>query len=93
MCQSHLQMAVEDEQVMANVHITPMRASRALALRYLATKFGTNMENIVVRYQKNIPLLLQLRQRKKWVRPTSPCWHARDGIQQGQSALLNLERE
>ncbi len=32
----------------ANVHITPMRASRALALRYLATKFGTDTENITV---------------------------------------------
>lgn len=44
-----LQMVVEDEQVVATVHITPMRASRALALRYLATKFGADMENIVVR--------------------------------------------
>lgn len=42
-------MVVEDEQVVATVHITPMRASRALALRYLATKFGADMENIVVR--------------------------------------------
>ena len=32
----------------ANVHITPMRASRALALRYLATKFSTDTENIAV---------------------------------------------
>jgi hypothetical protein len=43
-----LQMAVEDGQVMAYVHITPMRASRALALRYLATKFGIDMENVTV---------------------------------------------
>lgn len=43
-----LQMAVEDGQVQANVHITPMRASRALALRYLATKFSTDTENIAV---------------------------------------------
>ncbi|KAK9919093.1 hypothetical protein WJX75_009336 [Coccomyxa subellipsoidea] len=43
-----LQMVVEDEQVVATVHITPMRASRALALRYLATKFGADMENIVL---------------------------------------------
>ncbi len=42
------QMVVEDGQVMANVHITPMRASRALALRYLATKFGIDMENVAV---------------------------------------------
>ena len=32
----------------ANVHITPMRASRALALRYLATRFSTDTENIAV---------------------------------------------
>ena len=32
----------------ANVHITPMRASRALALRHLATKFSTDTENIAV---------------------------------------------
>ena len=43
-----MQMAVEDGQVQANVHITPMRASRALALRYLATKFSTDTENIAV---------------------------------------------
>ncbi len=43
-----MQMAVEEGQVQANVHITPMRASRALALRYLATKFGTDTENITV---------------------------------------------
>ena len=44
-----MQMVVEDETVVATVHITPMRASRALALRYLATKFAADMENIVVR--------------------------------------------
>ena len=43
-----MQMAVEDGQMQANVHITPMRASRALALRYLATKFSTDTENIAV---------------------------------------------
>lgn len=41
-------MVVDNGQVMANVHITPMRASRALALRYLATKFGIDMENVAV---------------------------------------------
>ena len=45
---SIMQMAVEDGQMQANVHITPMRASRALALRYLATKFSTDTENIAV---------------------------------------------
>lgn len=43
-----MQMAVEDGQMQANVHITPMRASRALALRYLATRFSTDTENIAV---------------------------------------------
>ena len=32
-----------------NVHITPMRASRALALRFLATKFGLGMDAFTVR--------------------------------------------
>ncbi len=43
------QMVAEGRQVMANVHITPMRASRALALRYLATKFGVDIETLAVR--------------------------------------------
>ena len=43
------QMVAREGQVMANVHITPMRASRALALRYLATKFGVDMEALAVR--------------------------------------------
>jgi hypothetical protein len=42
-------MVAEGRQVMANVHITPMRASRALALRYLATKFGVDVETLAVR--------------------------------------------
>ena len=32
-----------------HVHITPMRASRALALRFLATKFGLGMDAFTVR--------------------------------------------
>ena len=43
------QMVAEGRQVTANVHITPMRASRALALRYLATKFGVDTEALAVR--------------------------------------------
>ncbi len=42
-------MVAREAQVTANVHITPMRASRALALRYLATKFGVDMEALAVR--------------------------------------------
>lgn len=34
---------------MPHVHITPMRASRALALRFLATKFGLGMDAFTVR--------------------------------------------
>jgi hypothetical protein len=50
------QMALEDGQVQANVHITPMRASRALALRYLATKFSTDTENIAVSFSCQDPM-------------------------------------
>ena len=51
-----MQMEVEDGQVQANVHITPMRASRALALRYLATKFSTDTENIAVSLSSRGPM-------------------------------------
>lgn len=42
-------MAAEGQAVVPNVHITPMRASRALALRFLATKFGLGMNAFTVR--------------------------------------------
>lgn len=32
-----------------HVHITPMRAGRALSLRFLATKFGLGMDAFTVR--------------------------------------------
>ncbi len=44
-----LQMVPEDDDLISNVHITPLRASRALALRYLANKFNLDMERITVR--------------------------------------------
>ena len=43
-----LQMVPEDDDLISNVHITPLRASRALALRYLANKFNLDMERITV---------------------------------------------
>ena len=42
-------MVPEDDDLISNVHITPLRASRALALRYLANKFNLDMERITVR--------------------------------------------
>jgi len=44
-----LQMVSEEGDMLSNVHITPLRASRALSLRYLANKFNLNMERITVR--------------------------------------------
>ncbi len=65
-----MQMAVEDGQVQANVHITPMRASRALALRYLATKFSTDTENIAVSLlPRSHAFLLIVRQTSLWGGP------------------------
>ena len=43
-----LQMVPEDSDMVSNVHITPLRASRALSLRYLANKFNLDMERITV---------------------------------------------
>lgn len=43
-----LQMVPEDDDLISNVHITPLRASRALALRYLANKFNLDMERVTV---------------------------------------------
>ena len=41
-------MVPEDDDLISNVHITPLRASRALALRYLANKFNLDMERVTV---------------------------------------------
>ena len=43
-----LQMVPEEGDLISNVHITPLRASRALALRFLANKFNLDMERITV---------------------------------------------
>ena len=43
-----LQMVPEDDDLISNVHITPLRASRALALRYIANKFNLDMERVTV---------------------------------------------
>ncbi len=45
-----LQMVPEDDDLISNVHITPLRASRALALRFLANKFNLDMESITVSF-------------------------------------------
>ena len=45
-----LQMVPEEDDLISNVHITPLRASRALALRYLANKFNLDMERVTVGY-------------------------------------------
>jgi hypothetical protein len=34
------QIVPRDGELISNVHITPLRASRALAMRFLASKFG-----------------------------------------------------
>ncbi|KAL3157983.1 hypothetical protein ABBQ32_012382 [Trebouxia sp. C0010 RCD-2024] len=43
-----LQMVPEEGDLISNVHITPLRASRALALRFLANKFNLDMERVTV---------------------------------------------
>ena len=43
-----LQMVPEDGDMLSNVHITPLRASRALSLRYLANKLNLDMERVTV---------------------------------------------
>lgn len=43
-----LQMVPEGDELHSHMHITPLRASRALALRFIATKFGLDMHNVMV---------------------------------------------
>lgn len=50
-----LQMVPEGDDLISNVHITPLRASRALALRYIANKFNLDMERVTVGW----PTMLQ----------------------------------
>lgn len=38
----------EDGELHSHLHITPGRSSRALALRFLANKFGLSMEQFTV---------------------------------------------
>ena len=42
-----LQIIPEGEKLLAVLHITPIRASRPLALRWLANKFGLNMSDFI----------------------------------------------
>ena len=44
-----LQMVPDGDELHSHMHITPLRASRALALRFIATKFGLDMHNVTVR--------------------------------------------
>ncbi len=37
-----------EEHLLSRVHLTPVRASRSLALRFLANKFGLPMQNVTV---------------------------------------------
>jgi hypothetical protein len=43
-----LQIIPEGEEYLAVLHITPVRASRPLALRWLANKLGLSMENFTM---------------------------------------------
>ena len=64
----------------ANVHITPMRASRALALRYLATRFSTDTDNIAVHFCRSCcgPFLISSEAvvlTSSDLSPSTQCWH------------------
>ena len=43
-----LQMVPAEGELHSHMHITPLRSSRALALRFLANKFGLDMTNFTV---------------------------------------------
>ena len=45
-----LQMVPSKDELLSNVHITPVRASRALSLRYLASRFGLDMDGVAVSF-------------------------------------------
>lgn len=50
-----LQMVPEDEELHSHMHITPLRASRALGIRFVATKFGLDMNHVTVSpYPQNL---------------------------------------
>ena len=42
--------------LLSNVHITPVRASRALSLRYLANRFGLDMDGVAVSFRQGAEL-------------------------------------
>ena len=44
-------MVPSKDELLSNVHITPVRASRALSLRYLANRFGLDMDGVAVSLQ------------------------------------------
>jgi hypothetical protein len=47
-CHITLQMVPAEGELHSHMHITPLRSSRALALRFIANKFGLDMTNITV---------------------------------------------
>lgn len=69
-------MAAEGKAVVPHVHITPMRASRALSLRFLATKFGLGMDAFTVRPSCHMLLAND-----------SHCAHSSAGFSLGMDAI------
>lgn len=51
-----LQMVPSKDELLSNVHITPVRASRALSLRYLANRFGLDMDGVAVSFHQGAEL-------------------------------------
>ena len=49
-------MVPSKEELLSNVHITPVRASRALSLRYLANRFGLDMDGVAVSFRQGAEL-------------------------------------
>lgn len=41
-----MQMVPADGELHSHMHVTPLRSSRALALRFLANKFGLDMSKL-----------------------------------------------
>lgn len=49
------QMVPSEGDLHSHMHITPMRGTRALALRYIANKFGLDMTNFTVGLPASMP--------------------------------------
>ena len=46
-------MVPSKDELLSNVHITPVRTSRALSLRYLANRFGLDMDGVSVSFARD----------------------------------------